>query len=468
VLFSSVTFLYYFLPAVLALYFLTPTPQGSPRLRNIVLLAASIVFYAWGEPVYLFLMLAEVALLWAFGLLIDKFRGTRKSKLFLIFSILAPLIALGFFKYADFFLGNINSVFGSSIPLLKLALPIGISFYTFQLLSYSIDLYRGEVAVQRNPLDFACYVMLFPQLMAGPIVRYADIAAQLTVREHSVPRFAQGARRFVIGLAKKVLIANILAELCQIMRASREGSVLSAWLYILAFGLQIYFDFSGYSDMALGLGRIFGFDFPENFNYPYIADSITDFWRRWHISLSQWFRDYLYIPLGGSRVKTARFVLNILIVWFATGFWHGADWNFIAWGLYFGLILLLEKLVFGKALAKLPKVLKHIYVLLIVAVGWVFFDSSGFAAAGATLGRLVGIGAESAAGVESLYYLRSYAVPLLIGFIGATPLPKRVFLRLSRSRSAAIWEPIGVAVLLLIVTAFLVDGSFNPFIYFRF
>ncbi|MDR0819807.1 MAG: MBOAT family protein [Oscillospiraceae bacterium] len=473
-LFSSVTFLYYFLPATLILYYLTPTPQGSPRYRNIVLLIASFVFYAWGEPVYSILMVGEVAALWALGLLINRFRDRPASKAFLVLSLVVGLGALAFFKYSNFFITNINAISGADISLLKLALPIGISFYTFQTLSYSIDLYWGKTEVQRNPLDFACYVMLFPQLIAGPIVRYADVAAELKDREHSLSRFSAGARRFVIGLAKKILISNLLGELVEICKASPEHSVLFAWLYIAAYTLHIYFDFSGYSDMAIGLGHILGFKFMENFNYPYIATSVTDFWRRWHISLSSWFRDYVYIPLGGNRVSKPRFIFNILVVWTLTGFWHGADWNFMAWGLYFGIILLIEKFLTGKLLEKLPKALSHVYVMLIVCVSWAFFDSPSFSAAGAALSRMFGFGAESLAGTESLYYLRSYLVPLIIGAIGCTPLPKRIAekllaseTRLGKAASTAL-EPLTIAVLLIVITAFLVDGSFNPFIYFRF
>lgn len=443
-------------------------PRGSLRLRNAMLLLVSAVFYAWGDPLYLFLMLTELVCLWALGLLIHRYKGTKKAKLFLVLSIVLGLGTLGFFKYADFFLGNFNAALGSDIPLLNLALPLGISFYTFQMLSYSIDVYRGQAAVQRSLLDFSCYVMLFPQLIAGPIVRYADIDAQLAVREHSIARFAQGARRFVAGLAKKVLLANVFGELCQIMRDSGEPSVLAAWLYILAFALQVYFDFSGYSDMAIGLGRIFGFDFLENFRYPYIARSITDFWRRWHISLSTWFRDYLYIPLGGSRVKPTRFLLNMLIVWFATGFWHGAGWNFIVWGLYFGIVLLAEKFVLYRLLERLPALLRHVYVLLVVAIGWTLFDASDFVMVKTVLGRLFGFGASAAVGAESIYYLRSYMIPLLLGIFGTTPLPQRLFLRLSKGKAAAVWEPACVGVALILITAFLVSGSFNPFIYFRF
>ncbi|WFA08031.1 MBOAT family O-acyltransferase [Tissierella sp. Yu-01] len=417
---------------------------------------------------YLLLMVIEVTVLWGLGFKIDMYRGKPASKLFLILSLIVGLGALGFFKYADFFLKNINALINLDLPLLRIALPIGISFYTFQILSYSIDLYWGKTEVQKSLLDFATYVMLFPQLIAGPIVRYADIAAELENREHTIARFSFGARRFVIGLAKKVLISNLLGELVEIIRQSPEVSVLGAWIYVIAFTLHIYFDFSGYSDMAIGLGHIFGFEFLENFNYPYTARSITDFWRRWHMSLSSWFRDYVYIPLGGNRKSTPRFIFNILIVWFLTGFWHGADWNFIIWGLFYGILLLIEKFLIGGLVGKLPNWVQHIYVMLIVMVGWVFFDAKNLLAAGDTLSRMFGIGSEILINAESLYYLRSYLFPLIIAIVGCTSLPKRIAAKLDNEKIMIIFEPLYIAVLLVITTAFLVDGSFNPFIYFRF
>lgn len=413
-------------------------------------------------------MVAEISILWGLGHKIDKYRGKPASRLFLILSLIVGLGTLGFFKYADFFLININALFHSDLPLIRVALPIGISFYTFQILSYSIDLYWGKTEVQKNPLDFATYVVLFPQLIAGPIVRYVDIAAELKKREHTIARFSFGARRFVIGLAKKVLVSNLLGELVELTRQNPELSILGAWLYIVAFTLHIYFDFSGYSDMAIGLGHIFGFKFFENFNYPYIAKSITDFWRRWHMSLSSWFRDYVYIPLGGNRTNTSRFIFNIIIVWLLTGFWHGAAWNFIVWGLYYGILLLIEKFFIGKLVDKLPGGLQHIYVMLIVMVGWVFFDAQSLSAAGETLSIMFGFGYKTLASTESLYYLRSYLVPLIIAIVGCTPLPRHIAAKLENKKIMTLAEPLYVAVLLVITTAFLVDGSFNPFIYFRF
>jgi alginate O-acetyltransferase complex protein AlgI len=351
-------------------------------------------------------------------------------------------------------------------------LPIGISFYTFQILSYDIDLYRGNTAVQRNPATFAAYVTFFPQLIAGPIVRYVDIARALEKRTHTVQDVAAGARRFVLGLGKKVMIANVLGELVELCKTGGEKSVLAAWLYIAAYALHIYFDFSGYSDMAIGMGRMFGFHFLENFNYPYIAQSVTDFWRRWHISLSSWFRDYVYIPLGGNRVAAPRHVFNILVVWFLTGFWHGAGWNFIVWGLYFAALLLLEKFFLGKVLERLPRFLPHCYLALCVLVGWIFFDAHTLGDAVTRLGLMFGAGAKSLYGADSIYYLRSYLVPLVIAAVGCTPLPKRLLARVTARRAGVraltVLEPLTVAALLFAVTAYLVDGSFNPFIYFRF
>ena len=333
-LFSSITFLYYFLPVVLLLYAITPK-----ALKNAVLLISSLVFYAWGEPIYIFLMAATIGIAYIMGLLIERFRGRLWSKVFLILSIISSLAGLIYFKYADFFIGNFNRITGLSAPLLKLALPIGISFYTFQVLSYTVDVYRGDAKAQKNPINLATYVALFPQLIAGPIVRYADIENQLTARTHSFEKIAYGIKRFIIGLAKKIILANALGELTEAFICSNDKSVLFFWLFALCYMLQIYFDFSGYSDMAIGLGSLFGFKFAENFHYPFISSSITEFWRRWHISLGTWFRDYVYIPLGGNRVKKLRWLFNIFVVWFLTGFWHGAEWNFVVWGLYFGVLL---------------------------------------------------------------------------------------------------------------------------------
>lgn len=467
--FSSPAFLYYFLPVTLILYFATPMPKGSPRYRNIVLLVASLVFYAWGEPGYVFLMAAQCVLAWGFGLLIDKYRGRGAARVFMAVSVAVSFSGLVFFKYANFFIGNINTATGGGIPLVGFLMPIGISFYTFQIVSYTVDVYRGHIGVQRNAATLSTFVAMFPQLVAGPIVRYSDISVELGGRSHSWRRFAAGSRRVILGLGKKMLLANLFGELVDVYKQSGDRSVLFVWVYLAAFTLQIYFDFSGYSDIAIGLGHMFGFSFPENFKYPYIAGSITDFWRRWHMTLSSWFRDYVYIPLGGNRVRVFRQLFNILAVWMLTGFWHGADWNFILWGGYFGLVLAAEKFFLGRALDKAPRVLRHVYVLLIVIVGWAFFDASGFGAAFSAIGRMFGAGADGFAGREALYYLRSYAVPLAVGVIGATPLAKRAAEKAgSRAIVMAVVEPVVLAMVLVAATACMVDGSFNPFIYFRF
>ena len=465
-LFSSVPFLFYFLPAALLIYFAAPR-----QLKNAVLLLASLFFYAWGEPKYMLLMLVSIVQGYGFGLLIEKHRGQKASKVFLTLSILVSLGLLGYFKYADFFLSSVNAVTGLSLPLLKLSLPIGISFYTFQVLSYVIDVYRGETAAQRNFIDLTAYVSLFPQLIAGPIVRYSDVAAELKSRTHSVSAAAEGVRRFTVGFAKKILLANQFGALASAYKSTQDASVLFVWLYALAFLLQVYFDFSGYSDMAIGLGRMLGFHFPENFNYPYISASITEFWRRWHMSLGSWFRDYLYIPLGGSRKGKARQLLNILIVWLATGLWHGAAWNFVLWGLFFAVLLAAEKLWYGHGLEK-TRLLKHLYMLPLLAVSFVLFNAADLPAAGQQIAALFGFGGLPAAGVESLYYLRSYAVVLVIALLGATPLPAKAVQRL-RDTSAgsavlSVAEPVALVLLLALCTAYLVDGSFNPFLYFRF
>ena len=465
-LFSSIPFLYYFLPCVLILYFLAPK-----RCKNAVLLLASLVFYAWGEPVYVVWMVLSIVLGYILGLLIERFRGKPLSRVFLTLSVVTSLGLLCYFKYVDFFIANFNAVFGLSVPLLKIALPIGISFYTFQLLSYTIDVYRGTVAAQRNFITLAAYIAMFPQLIAGPIVRYSDVAAQLTRRTHSFEKTALGIRRFVLGLAKKILIANALGELCDIFRASGDKSVLFYWLYAIAFTLHIYFDFSGYSDMAIGLGKLFGFDFIENFRYPYISASITEFWRRWHISLGSWFRDYVYIPLGGNRVSRLKWLRNILVVWLLTGFWHGAAWNFIVWGLLFAVLLMVEKLFLHRYLEK-TKVLRHVYVLFFIILSFVIFNAADMGQAFSDLGAMFGAGDLPIWSAEWSYYLRSYAVILALAVVGATPLPQKLLAAVRRSRTGEtvlrIAEPVVLAVLLLVMTAYLVDGSFNPFLYFRF
>jgi len=459
-LFSSVTFLYGFLPLTLALYFITPMRKGSPSMRNMLLLGASLVFYAWGEPRYVLLMLAQCFATWIFGLGIEKWRGRRLGKVLFMLSCCVSLSALLFFKYTDFVLTNLR------LHPLRLALPIGISFYTFQVLSYTIDLHRGEIKAQRNFFTLTTYIALFPQLIAGPIVRYASVSESLTKRSHSTEDFARGAERFVIGLAKKVLLANTLGQLVELIRG--QPNATAAWTYLLAYTLHIYFDFSGYSDMAIGMGRMLGLRFPENFNYPYMTRSVAEFWRRWHMTLGGWFRDYVYIPMGGNRVKPLRYCLNIMVIWALTGFWHGANWNYMIWGLYYGLLLLFEKFVLRGRQEKWPRALQHLYGLLAVGLGFVLFDCIRLADAGATYMALFGFAGGMSG--EALYYLRSYALPLLTGILGATPLPARLAkkLRDTAPRIFTALTLLGIAVLLAIVTASLVDGSFNPFIYFQF
>ena len=464
--FSGIPFLYYFLPATILLYLAAPR-----KLKNAVLLLASLVFYAWGEQRLVLLFAATILLGWLLGLLIERFRGKVWSRVFLWLSVLTTLGLLGYFKYADFFMESLNSAFGLSMPLLKVALPIGISFYTFQILSYTIDVYRGDVAAQRNLIDFAAYVSMFPQLIAGPIVRYSDIAGQLTARTHRLDKVASGVRRFLVGLGKKVLIANVLGQLCTQFRQTSQPSILFHWLYAVAFMLQIYFDFSGYSDMAIGLGRLFGFDFPENFNYPYISKSITEFWRRWHMTLGSWFRDYVYIPLGGNRRGIGRQLFNILVVWMLTGLWHGAAWNFVLWGVFYALLLTAEKLGLKKALDN-HGALGHVYVLLAVLLGFVLFNADSLGQAAQDIAGMFAFGKLPLFSAEAVYYLRSYGVVLLLAVLGATPLPKRAIAALSGNRVLSrgwnVLEPLLLTGLLLVVTAYLVDGSFNPFLYFRF
>ena len=385
-------------------------------------------------------------------------------------SVLFSLLLLGYCKYADFFIRSFNAVTGLSVPLLRVALPIGISFYTFQILSYVVDVYRGTVAAQRNLIDLGTYIAMFPQLIAGPIVRYADIEPQLKERRSTPDMIAAGAQRFVLGLAKKVLIANVLYQLITVYKSTTQPSVLYSWMYAAAYMLHIYFDFSGYSDMAIGLGKIFGFHFAENFNYPYISRSATEFWRRWHMSLGSWFRDYVYIPMGGNRVAPARRYFNILVVWILTGLWHGADWNFVLWGLFFAVFLIMEKGFLLKPLQKLP-VLSHLYTLLLVAVSFVIFDSAGLSEAATHLGRMFGAGGIPLVTGEALYYLGSYAVTFIIAIIGATPFPTRMAKQFSEGkggRALSILAPAALVLVLAVVTAYLVDGSFNPFLYFRF
>ena len=456
-LFSSIPFLFYFLPCVLLLYALSPR-----KLKNFTLLVCSLVFYAWGEPRLVLLMLITVFIGYILGLLTEKF--PRFKKLFVIVAVAFCLGFLAYYKYVDFFITNFNAVTGLSLPLLRVTLPIGISFYTFQLLSYNVDVYRGSVPAQRSFIDLAAYISMFPQLIAGPIVRYSDVAAQLRDRSYSAEKFASGTRRFIIGLSKKILIANALGELCDIFRASGDKSVLFYWMYAIAFALHIYFDFSGYSDMAIGLGKLLGFDFIENFNYPYISKSVTEFWRRWHISLGSWFRDYVYFPMGGSRVPRPRMFLNIFVVWMLTGFWHGADWNFIIWGLYFAVLLVIEKVFLMKFLKK-SRIIGRIYVLFAVLISWIIFNATSMGEAFGYIGGLFGAGGIPLVSAEAVYYLQSFGLIAAIAVIGATPIPKQLA---GKVKFLQYVEPVFLLGLLAIITGYLVDGSFNPFLYFRF
>ena len=462
-IFTSISFLYYFLPIVIILYFIVPK-----KFKNFILFLSSIFFYFCGEPIYTFLMIGEIFIAYVGARYLEKHR--KKS---ILVSLLAIHIgALGLFKYSDFTINNINQILGSKIPLLKLALPIGISFYTFQIISYVVDVYRGKVKAQKSFLKLATYVSLFPQLIAGPIVRYETIEKELDSRTSNFENFAYGVRRFVIGLGKKVLIANMLGELCDVFSTTNEKSILFYWIFAISYSLQIYFDFSAYSDMAIGLGRMFGFHFLENFNYPYISKSITEFWRRWHMSLSSWFRDYVYIPLGGNRKETIILVRNIFIVWALTGIWHGANWTFVIWGLMFGIMLIIEKLFLTKHLEKMPSILQRIYVLFTVMISFIIFNANSIGEAWNNIIGLFGANGESLINASTVYYLKSYLVVLVIAIIGSTPLLKNIIEKLKTKTNANkiinLLEPIAMASILIIVTAYLVDNSYNPFLYFRF
>ena len=462
-LFTSISFLYYFLPTIIILYFITPK-----KYRNYILLIFSIIFYMYGEPKYVILMLVEILVAYFGALLIDKY----KSKEIFLITIIIHIGLLCVFKYTDLFIGTINSIFKTNISFLNIALPIGISFYTFQILSYVIDVYKGKVKVQKNILKLATYVSLFPQLIAGPIVRYETICDELDNRDETIEKFSLGVRRFIIGLAKKVLIANMLGELCTKFSLVDERSVLFYWIFAISYMLQVYFDFSDYSDMAIGLGKMFGFTFLENFNYPFISKSITEFWRRWHISLSSWFKDYVYIPLGGSRKGTLKLVRNILIVWFLTGIWHGAAYNFILWGLFIGVFLVIEKLWLSKYISKLPKVLRNIYVLFIIMISFIMFNAGSINEAFFNIKGLFGLNKEVFINNYTIYYLKSYLIVLIIAIFGATTLFKNIIEKLKKSKCLNkiinILEPIFLVILLLLVTAYLIDSSYNPFLYFRF
>ena len=466
-LFSSVSFLYYFLPITLILYFVS-----KDKYKNIILLLASLFFYFYGEPKYTVLMLISAFSAYIHGILIEKFREKGYSKLFLVSGLVVSLGILIVFKYMDFIIKNINYISNSNITLLRLVLPIGISFYTFQGLSYIVDVYKKDAKVCRSFVDFATYVCLFPQLIAGPIVRYTTIEDELKNRTHSFDKFAYGVNRFVVGLAKKVILANNLGMIVDIMTKSNEKSVLSYWMVAIFFSLQIYYDFSGYSDMAIGLGRMFGFDFLENFNYPFISKNIKEFWRRWHISLSTFFRDYVYIPLGGNRVSRGRWIFNLLIVWSLTGLWHGDSWNFILWGLYFALLLIIENLFLQNILNKLPALIQHIYAKFFIIISFVIFNNENIKDLWSSLYNMFNFRGLDLYNDFSTYYLKSYTVLLIVSVIGATPILKNIIQKINKNvtgqKVISTINPILNIVLLVVVTAYLIDGSFNPFLYFRF
>lgn len=458
-IFSSILFIYYFLPILLLVYFIIPS-----KYKNLVLLIFSLLFYFLGEPKYIIILLLSCIINYHLSKQIEK---EKHSKLYLIISLIYNIGQLLVFKYTDFFIDNINNIFNINIPFMRIIMPIGISFFTFQIIGYIVDVYNKKHKSAKNIINFMTYVCLFPQLVAGPIVRYIDVERELEDRTHSYNHFAEGIKRFIIGLSKKVLLANVLGEFS---KALITETVLSSWLKPIAYTLQIYFDFSGYSDMAIGLGLMFGFKFLENFNYPLIASSITDFWRRWHISLSSWFRDYVYIPLGGNRVSKLKWIRNLFVVWFLTGFWHGASWNFIIWGLYFGIILVIEKLFIGKYIEK-TKVFKYIYSLIIIVISFLIFNSTSTTEIFTNLGNMFNLNNIDLVNQETIYYLKSYLFLLIVSIISATPLLKNIILKLKNTKYQKvieIIEPIVYIGLLILTTSFLIDESFNPFLYFRF
>lgn len=465
--FSGLTFLLLFLPAVLLVYFIVPK-----RFKNAVLFLFSLLFYAWGEPVYVVLMLFSTVLDFSCGKVVDRYRGTPKAKIGLLVSVFVNLGLLCLFKYTDFFITTINSITGTAIPLLNLPLPIGISFYTFQTMSYTIDVYRGDAKVQNNIISFGAYVSLFPQLIAGPIVRYQTIADQINDRTHSFDKFGDGVKRFAVGLAKKVLLANNIGLLWSAVSKTdiSQLSVVSAWLGAIAFAFQIYFDFSGYSDMAIGLGKIFGFDFLENFNYPYISKSVTEFWRCWHISMGTWFRDYVYIPLGGNRKRFAVQIRNIAVVWLLTGFWHGASWNYVLWGVFYGILLIIEKLFLLKYLNKAPSFIGHIYAVICILIGWVFFAFEDISQGLDYLKVMFG-GASAYVTNETMYQMISYLPLLLICLVASTPVGKILYGKLKKLKNSTLTSLVSISGMLAVTvlsTAYLISGSYNPFLYFRF
>ena len=461
--FSGLPFLFFYLVVTLLIYKLTPL-----KLRNLVLLIASLFFYGWGEPVYIVIMFLSIAVDYTHGMLVERWReNDRKARMAVASSVFLNLLILVTFKYYDFLAGSLNSITGWNIPLLGVSMPIGISFYTFQTMSYTIDVYRKDAPVQRNIVTFGTFVTLFPQLIAGPIIQYKSVADQLQCRREDLEKFVSGIQRFCVGLAKKVLLANAVGKLWDVFLATdtAELTVLGGWLGLIAYAFQIYFDFSGYSDMAIGLGRMFGFEFIENFNYPYISRSVVEFWKRWHISLSTWFRDYVYFPLGGNRVSKPKWIRNILIVWLLTGIWHGAGWNFLLWGLYYALFMLAERLFLGKWLDKLPAVVRHIYAMAVVLVGWGLFAIEDMSQLGHYL--MVCFGGGALVDAFTLYQLWSYLPLLVILTFAATPAGRKLYLRLPE-KVQSVLTPVLVLLSLVLCTASLVDASYNPFLYFRF
>lgn len=467
--FSSLTFMFVFLPIVLLLYYVVPK-----KLKNLFILISGLIFYAWGEPIYVLIMIASTMIDYTAGLLIDKFNSkTAIRRICLIMSLVMNIGLLGVFKYSGFIMQNIDAIFGTALydPNHALPLPIGISFFTFQSMSYTIDMYLGKIKVQKNPITFAAFVTLFPQIVAGPIVRYDDIAAELDNRTVNIDCIYEGIVKFITGVGKKVLIANNIGMLWTTVKGDETGelSVLTAWLGIIAFTLQIYFDFSGYSDMAIGLGKMMGFNFPKNFDYPYQSKSISEFWRRWHITLGAWFKSYVYFPLGGSRKGMKRTVFNLAVVWLLTGIWHGASWNFILWGVLYGVLIIMEKLFLGKALEKLPAFLSWFYTMLLVILGWVLFDTADIPTAFSYMGAMFGVN-----GVlwdaQGMYYLINYGLILIFGIFACTDLSKKLFDKLRQKLPALMnyATPVAKLAVLVLSTAYLADATYNPFLYFNF
>ncbi len=464
-LFSGITFLYYFLPAFLLVYFITPG-----KLKNLVLVLASLIFYGWGEPVYVILMTGIVCMGYVAGILIERYRGKMIGKIAYISALFLCLAVLAFFKYADFFIYNLGKISGITFKILGIALPVGISFYVFQLISYVIDVKREDVKAQKNIINMFAYVSMFPQLIAGPIVRYKDIEGELEGRKHTFKQIRTGIVRFTIGLGKKILIANQLATLTDIIGTAENRSLIFVWMYAIATTLYIYYDFSGYSDMAIGLGSILGFKFPENFNYPFISKSITEFWRRWHMTLGGWFRDYVYIPMGGNRVSEKKLIFNILVVWTLTGLWHGAAWNFVLWGLLFAILLILEKMWLGDILEK-TVIFKRIYVIFALLISFVIFSSENISQGVTYIKEMLGFGGLPLTNDITVYYAHSYITIFAVALIGATPLIKNMVCKIKKHLSEKILvvlEPVFVILIVALSTAYVVDGSFNPFLYFRF